>query len=145
MRYDRDGKCTLTKDAKISANEAEYKLQVHNAQSWKKRIDVAYCIQNAGMRRIRGIFWGNDDIPEGDEGAESILAMPERPGLMSTLVSDLHIVIDKPSFPINEYPQFLHRVGKGMPYNMEYSLQVPLNVQIDKGEARVTLRDYPLP
>ncbi len=145
MRYDRDGKCTLTKDAKISANEAEYKLQVHNAQSWKKRIDVAYRIQNAGMRRIRGIFWGNDDIPEGDEGAESILAMPERPGLMSTLVSDLHIVIDKPSFPINEYPQFLHRVGKRMPYNMEYSLLVPLNVQIDMGEARVTLRDYPLP
>ena len=145
MRYDRDGRCLLTKDAKISAEEAEYKLQVHNAQSWKKRIDVAYRIQNAGMRRIRGIFWGNDEIPEGDEGAESILAMPERPGLMSTLVSDLHIVVDKPSFPINEYPQFLHRVGKGVPYNMEYSLLIPLNVQVDMGEARVTLRDYPLP
>ena len=145
MRYDRDGRCLLTKDAKISAEEAEYKLQVHNAQSWKKRIDAAYRIQNAGMRRIRGIFWGNDEIPEGDEGAESILAMPERPGLMSTLVSDLHIVVDKPSFPINEYPQFLHRVGKGLPYNMEYSLLIPLNVQVDMGEARVTLRDYPLP
>ena len=145
MRYNRDGRCTLTKDAKISANEAEYKLQVHNAQSWKKRIDVAYRIQNAGMRKIRGIFWGNDDIPEDDEGNESILAMPERPGLMSALVSDLHIVVDKPSFPINEYPQFLHRVGKGMPYQMEYSLLIPLNVQIDMGEARITLRDYPLP
>ena len=145
MRYNRDGRCTLTKDAKISAKEAEYKLHLHNAQSWKKRIDVAYRIQNAGMRRIRGIFWGNDDIPEDDDGAESILAVPERPGLMSTLVSDLHIVVDKPSFPINEYPQFLHRVGKGMPYSMEYSLLVPLNVQIDMGEARITLRDYPLP
>ena len=145
MRYDRDGTCKLTKDAKISAKEAEYKLQVYNAQSWKKRIDVAYRIQNAGMRRIRDLFWGSDDIPEDIEGAESILAVPERPGLMSTLVSDLHIVVDKPSFPINEYPQFLHRVGKGMPYNMEYSLLIPLNVQIDMGEARVTLRDYPLP
>ena len=145
MRYNRDGRCTLSKDAFISNKEAEYKLQVYNAQSWKKRIDIAYRIQNAGMRRIRGIFWGNDDIPEDDEGAESILAMPERPGLMSTLVSDLHIVVDKPSFPINEYAQFLHRVGKGIPYNMEYSLLIPLNVQIDMGEARVTLRDYPLP
>lgn len=145
MRYDREGRCILTRDAKISAEEAEYKLQRHNAQSWKKRIDVAYRIQNAGMRRIRGIFWGNDDIPETDEKAESILAMPERPGLMSTLISDLHIVVDKPSFPIKEYPQFLHRVGKGMPYDMEYSLLIPLSVQIDMGEARVTLRDYPLP
>ena len=145
MRYDRDGKCLLTKDAKISTKEAEYKLQVHNAQSWKKRIDLTYRMQNAGMRQIRGIFWGNDDIPEDDERAESILAMPERPGLMSTLISDLHIVVDKPSFPTNEYAQFLHRVGKGMPHNMEYSLLIPLNVQIDMGEARVTLRDYPLP
>ena len=145
MRYDRDGRCKLTKDATISSKEAEYKLQVYNAESWKKRIDMVYRIQNVGMRRIRGIFWGNDDIPEDDESAESILAMPERPGLLSTLISDLHIVIDKPSFPINEYPQFLHRVGKGMPNNMEYSLLIPLNVQIDMGEARVTLRDYPLP
>ena len=145
MRYDRDGRCKLTEDAKISAKEAEYKLQRHNAQSWKKRIDVAYRIQNAGMRRIRGIFWGNDDVPETDEKAERILAMPERPGLMSTLISDLHIIVDKPSFPIKQYPQFLHRVGKGMPYDMEYSLLIPLNVQIDMGEARVTLRDYPLP
>lgn len=145
MRYDRDGRCTLTKEAKISAKEAEYTLQKHNAESWKKRVDIAYRIQNAGMRRIRGIFWGNDDIPEDDEEAERILAMPERPGLMSTLISDLHVVIDKPSFPIKEYPQFLHRVGKGMPYDMEYSLLIPLNIQIDMGEARVTLRDYPLP
>lgn len=145
MRYDRDGKCTLTKDAKISAKEAEYKVQRHNAESWKKRIDAVYRIQNAGMRRIRGIFWGNDEVPENHEETERILAMPERPGLMSTLISDLHIVVDKPSFPIKEYPQFLHRVGKGMPYDMEYSLLIPLNVQIDMGEARVTLRDYPLP
>lgn len=145
MRYNRDGRCTLTKEAKISAEEAEYKLQRHNAESWKKRIDIAYRIQNAGMRRIRGIFWGNDDIPEDDDEAERILAMPERPGLMSTLISDLHIVVDKPSFPIKEYPQFLHRVGKGMPYDMEYSLLIPLSVQIDMGEARITLRDYPLP
>ena len=145
MRYDRDGRCRLTKDANISVEEAKYKLQRHNAESWKKRIDAAYRIQNAGMRRIRGIFWGNDEIPEDYEEAERILAMPERPGLMSTLISDLHIVVDKPSFPIKEYPQFLHRVGKGMPYDMKYSLLIPLNIQIDMGEARVTLRDYPLP
>lgn len=145
MRYDRDGRCTLTKNAQISAKEAEYRLQKHNAESWKKRIGVAYRIQNAGMRRIRGIFWGNDDVPANDEETERILAMPERPGLMSTLISDLHIIVDKPSFPIKEYPQFLHRVGKGMPHDMEYSLLIPLNIQIDMGEARVTLRDYPLP
>lgn len=144
-RYDRDGKCSLTGSAKITAEEAWLKLQEYNAQSWKKRIDGAYKLQSNGMKEIRTLFWGKDEIPDVDMTSETILCLPERPGLMSTLVSDLHIVIDKPSFPIGEYPKFLHKVGKGMPLDMEYTLAIPLSVQIDMGEARVTLRDYPLP
>lgn len=144
-RYDPEGKCHLTGSAKISAEDAWVKLQRYNAQSWKKRIDGIYQIQNAGMREIRSVFWGNDDMPDVDASPEEILSIPERPGLMSTLISDLHVVIDKPSFPIDDYPHFVHKVGKGMPLDMKYSLLIPLNVQIDMGEARVTLRDYPLP
>lgn len=144
-RYDPEGTCRLTGSARISAEEAWNKLQRYNAQSWKKRIDCIYKIQSAGMRDIRSMFWGNDEIPDIDTSPEKILAMPERPGLMSTLVSDLHILIDKPSFPIGECAQFLHKAGKGMPREMQYTLLIPLNIQINMGEARTTLRDYPLP
>lgn len=144
MRYNPEGRCSLSKEAKITTKEALRRLQMHNAQSWKKRIDRAYHSQNAVMHEIRGIFWGSE-VPHMEDGSEKILGLPNRPGLMSTLISDLHILIDKPSFPLHEYPQFLHRVGKGMPYDMEYSLLIPLNIQINMGEARVTLRDYPLP
>ena len=145
MRYNPDGKCKLSQDARIPSDEAWNKLLKHNSRSWRKRIDDTYRTQNWGMRKIRGIFWGNEDVSSAEDEVEPILALPERPGLMSTLISDLHVVIDKPSFPIKEYPHFLHRVGKGMPYDMEYSLLIPLSVQVDMGEARVTLRDYPLP
>ena len=144
MRYDPEGQCALSKEAKISLDEAWRRLQRHNAQSWKKRIDGSYLIATRAMRDIRGIFWGSDELPADDSG-ERILAMPERPGLMAALISDLHIVLDKPSFPIHEYQDFLHKVGKGMPRETKYSLLIPTNVQIDMGEARVTLRDYPLP
>lgn len=144
MRYDPEGECGMTGPAKVSNKEAWGRLQLHNAQSWKKRIDRTYGMQNAGIKAIRGMFWGHQDV-DIDEGDENILAMNDRPGLMSTLISDLHIALDKPSFPLNDYPQFLHRVGKGMPLDMEYTLVIPLGVQIDMGEARMTLRDYPLP
>ncbi|KAL9099568.1 MAG: hypothetical protein Q9163_004948 [Psora crenata] len=144
MRYDPEGKCDLSKEAKESPDNAWRKLQRYNAQSWKKRIDGAYRSQNRGMQDIRGIFWGADEIPT-EESSERILAMPERPGLMSTLVSDLHVILDKPSFSIDEYPEYLYSVGKGMPRHMEYSFLLPMHVQIDMGEARITLRDYPLP
>ncbi|KAI4262241.1 MAG: hypothetical protein L6R42_002578 [Xanthoria sp. 1 TBL-2021] len=145
MRYDPDGKCGLTGAASISTDEAWRRLQHYNAQSWKTRIDGAYRIQNSGMREIRSMFWGHDEGLDADVGNEKILAMPERPGLLSALISDLYIVIDKPSFPIQNYPSFLHRVGKSMPHDMEYTLLIPMSVQIDMGEARFTLRDYPLP
>ena len=145
MRYDPDGKCKLTADAKLSIAQARDRLDKHNVESWKKRIDGAYRSQHLGMRKIRGIFWGTDEVPEDEDADEKIIAVPERPGLMSTLISDLHVVVDKPSFPLKDYPKFLHRVGKGMPFDMEYSLLIPLNIQVEMGEARVTLRDYPLP
>lgn len=145
MRYDPEGTCGMTSSAKITISEAHEKLQRHNAQSWKQRIDHIFNAAKNGMKELRGVFWGPDELPEEMEDTEEILEVPQRPALMATLISDLHITIDKPSFHMSQLPEFIHRVGKGMPYDMKYSLLVPMHVQIDMGEARVTLRDYPLP
>jgi len=145
MRYDPEGVCGLSGSAKITIKEAEEKLNRYNAQSWKKRIDYSYSIQMNGMKDLRGVFWGLDSLPDDMDEIENILEIPQRPALMSTLISDLHVMIDKPSFPLNQLPEYLHRIGKGMPLDMKYSLLIPMHVQIDMGEARMSLRDYPLP
>ncbi|KAI0145868.1 mitochondrial protein from FMP27-domain-containing protein [Hypoxylon sp. NC0597] len=144
-RYDPEGVSGMSGRAHVSIQEARLKLHEHNAQSWKQRIDSHYLMARNGMKELRGLFWGSDNIPDDFEDSEKILEVPQRPALMGTVISDLHVVIDKPSFPIQKLPDFLHDVGKGMPKNMKYSLLVPMNVQINMGEARVTLRDYPLP
>ena len=145
MRYDPDSASGLTGAAEISIEQAWNKLQEFNAQSWRKRVSLAMHQQRSAMRDIRSMFFGDEELPDISETSETIVAMPDRPGLMSTLISDLHIVIDKPSFPLDEYSKFLYNIGKGMPHDMEYSLLIPMNLQINMGEARVTLRDYPLP
>lgn len=144
MRYNPEGVCSLTDSAKVSAKDAWYKLQQHNARSWKRRIDSSMRFQNAAIKEIRNLFSGADEPPDEVDDGEAILGIPNRPGLMSTLISDLHLVIDKPSFPITEYSKFLHRIGKGMPFDTQYSLLIPMSISLDMGEARVTLRDYPL-
>lgn len=144
MRYDPEGTCGISGAAKISIDEALERLQRHNAQSWKTRIDNTYNQSTQSMKEIRGVFWGPDELPD-DLEEENILQVPQRPGLMSLLISDLRVMIDKPSFPIAELPDFLHKKGKGIPYDMKYTLLIPTSIQIDMGEARMTLRDYPLP
>jgi hypothetical protein len=144
IRYDRDGVCALTSEAKIEANEAWEKLQVHNSRSWKRRIDFMLRLQNNAVKSVRQMFSGADEPPHDEQETETILGIPNRPGLMTVIISDLHLIIDKPSFPDAELPKFIHEIGKGMPYDMQYGLLIPISLSLDMGEARVFLRDYPL-
>ena len=145
MRYNTDGKCGISDSSQLSIAAARDKLDRLNAQSWKTRIDRAYQFQSNAMKEIRTYLFTMDELPEESEQSEPILALNQRPGLMVAALSDLTITIDKPSFPIEEYPKFLHDLGKGMPHNMQYGLLVPMNLHITMGEARFQLRDYPLP
>ena len=144
-RYDPDNVQGMSGSTRVSVQEARTRLHEHNALSWKKRIDRHYAISRSSAKEHRASFMGPDELPDELEDTERILEIPERPALMSTIVTDLHVKIDKPSFPIRELPGFLYKVGKGMPKTMKYSLLVPMNVSISLGEARSNLRDYPLP
>ncbi|KAF2397657.1 hypothetical protein EJ06DRAFT_532660 [Trichodelitschia bisporula] len=145
LRYDAEGTAGLSDKARTSIEDAKEKLDKFNAQSWKKRINTAYKFQKTGMQDLRSTVWGLDETPDDVEHTETILGIPERSALMSILVNDLNILIDKPSFPLHEYPSFLHKMGKGIPFDMEYSLLIPMSLNVGMGEARMTLRDYPLP
>ncbi|KIW94182.1 uncharacterized protein Z519_05498 [Cladophialophora bantiana CBS 173.52] len=144
IRYDREGVCSLTTHAKIDASEAWDKLQEHNSRSWKRRIDWMLRLQNNTVKSVRQLFMGADEPPHDDHETETILGIPNRPGLMTLIISDLHLIIDKPSFPEADLPKFLHEIGKGMPYDMKYGLLIPTSLSLDMGEARIFLRDYPL-
>ncbi|RAH87694.1 hypothetical protein BO86DRAFT_8643 [Aspergillus japonicus CBS 114.51] len=144
FRYDTEGAACLSCESKISAENAWYRLQEHNARSWKSKIDSALRFQGTSIREVRNLFSGADEPPEDVQETETVLSIPNRPAILSALISDINLVIDKPSFPLEDYPKFLNSIGKGMPMSMKYALLVPMSIQLDMGEARVNLRDYPL-
>jgi hypothetical protein len=143
-RYDTEGATCLSSAQKISADAAWDRLQHYNAQAWKEKIDAALKFQGTSIKEVRNLFSGADEPPADVKETETILAIPNRPGLMSALISDVSLVIDKPSFAIDELPEYLNRIGKGMPLSMQYGLLVPMSFNLEMGEARVNLRDYPL-
>ena len=145
MRYDVDGKCGISDNSQLSIDKAKERLHHLNAQSWKNRIDRTINFQSSALKEIRNLMWGSDDLPEDIDQNETIVALSQRPGLLVAVLSDLTITVDKPSFPVDEYPKFLHDVGKGMPRDMKYGLLLPMHLHVTTGEARVQLRDYPLP
>ncbi|KAK3048827.1 Protein SABRE [Extremus antarcticus] len=145
MRYETDGKCGFSDTSQLSIAAARDKLDRLNAQSWKTRIDRVSSFQSNAIREIRTYLMAADDLPEDSEQAEPVLALNQRPALLVAVLNDVTFTIDKPSFPIDEYPRFMHDIGKGMPYDMKYGLLVPMSLHITMSEARFQLRDYPLP
>ncbi|KAJ5457960.1 FMP27domain of unknown function DUF2405 [Penicillium sp. IBT 31633x] len=143
-RYDTEGATCLSSEQKISTDVAWARLQQYNAQVWKEKIDAALKFQGTSIKEVRNLFSGADEAPADVKETETILAIPNRPGLMSALISDVNLVIDKPSFAVEELPAYLNRIGKGMPMSMQYGLLVPMSFNLEMGEARVNLRDYPL-
>ncbi|GAB7357945.1 hypothetical protein MBLNU230_g0112t1 [Neophaeotheca triangularis] len=145
VRYNPEGKSGFADASPVSITQARDKLNRHNAQTWRRRIDRVLAFQSHAIRDIRKMFWGLDEAGDESEQQEPILALSQRPGLATVFFSDLNITVDKPSFPTEDYPKFLHDVGKGMPMDTQYSLLLPMNLQITTSEARIQLRDYPLP
>ncbi|WEW61240.1 Protein SABRE [Emydomyces testavorans] len=144
VRYDPDDIPRFSDCCKVALGEGWNKLQQHNAHSWRSRIDSSIRFQNAAISEIRTLFAGADEPPEGLQDDETILAVPNRPGLLAVTISDLHLVLDKPSFPLKSYADYINKIGKGMPVDMKYSLLIPMSINLDMGEARANLRDYPL-
>ena len=145
MRYDPESATGPSETAVVSIEEARTKLQEHNSAMWIRRMRLAQEQQANRVAEKRKSFWGKDEIPPEVGETEPVLSLPNRPSLMAGYFHDVNLAIDRPSFALSELPKFLHRVGKGLPKDTQFSLLVPLSIKLDFSEARVLLRDYPLP
>ncbi|KAI5811000.1 mitochondrial protein from FMP27-domain-containing protein [Peziza echinospora] len=145
MRYDPESAVGPSEAAAVSIDEARRKLNEHNSATWIRRIRWAQEQQAARVTEKRRAFWGDDEVPVDISEAEPILSLPNRPSLMTAYVHDVDLVVDKPSFPLSELSKFMYDVGKGLPEDTKFSLLLPVSIQVDFSEARILLRDYPLP
>ncbi|KAJ8103749.1 golgi-body localization protein domain-containing protein [Lipomyces tetrasporus] len=131
--------------AKISTEAAYERLMELHSEAWIKRITKARkCGADAiESRRLRLI--GPDEVETETTSQERIIAIPDSPPLFQMLFNDMNFLIDRPTYPLDSVHKFLHDVGKGLPEDTQFTLLVPFFFQLELGEARVLLRDYPLP
>jgi len=129
----------------VSLEEAYAKLQKLNSTMWIRKIRVARENVSARIVESRRSFWGAEEIIDAADSSETLLRLPTAPSLLTAYFNDVDITVDKPSFDLKELPDFLYRVGKGLPKDTQFALLVPMSIKMDFKEARILLRDYPLP
>ncbi|KAE8393528.1 RNA pol II promoter Fmp27 protein domain-containing protein [Aspergillus alliaceus] len=134
----------LSSEGKCSEETAWYRLQRRNAQLWKHKIDTGLALPWSDTDEFRKSISTADEPLDDIGDSETILPIPDRLGLMSMKIHGLRLVVDEPTFSLDRYPRFLHEIGKGMPMSMKYDLLIPMSIDLQMGEVKVSLRDYPL-
>ncbi|CCE63036.1 hypothetical protein TPHA_0D04030 [Tetrapisispora phaffii CBS 4417] len=61
------------------------------------------------------------------------------------VVKDLDMTLKQPSFPVENFFDFIHEMGKGVPKSMSYTILILLGIDIKTKLWQLKIRDYPVP
>ncbi|SCU94037.1 LANO_0E05490g1_1 [Lachancea nothofagi CBS 11611] len=132
-------------DAELRAREF-HKLQEQISTSWIRRIQAFKIKEQIEFLKNFEYLWGKVD-PEcfPPSANKRIMAFVSSPPLMNIILEDIDVTISQPSFGVDNSPNFIYDVGKGVPKDTKYSIMVPMHLNAEFREIRCHLRDYPLP
>ncbi|KAK6458231.1 mitochondrial protein [Scheffersomyces xylosifermentans] len=132
---------------KVAANPDEnyseklYNTRKNMATSWIRKVRVFKKKLEEEIIANKKYLFGNEATFNSDYN-ENVTAYPLQAPLLSIYMDQFKLKIS--DFDKN-IPQFLHDIGQGVPLDTKYTLLVPTYLDLEVGELRMHLRDYPLP
>lgn len=134
-------------DAISEETKSRYnKLQENFSTSWIRRVQTLREKQAKQFNENFSFIWGNFDygsLPRNIH--EKVRSFKTYPFLSSLIMEGIDVDLCRPSSDIDHLPDFIHRVGKGVPKDTKYSIMIPLHIDARFSEVRWHMRDYPLP
>ncbi|CCK70267.1 Fmp27p KNAG_0D05290 [Huiozyma naganishii CBS 8797] len=122
------------------------RLERNFSDSWVKRIQNFRLKERQQFQENFSFLWGNIDysiLPP--DVNEKVTGFTTYPSVSSLIMEGIDVDIFKPSCGVENIPEFIHNVGKGVPKDTQYSIMIPMNIDAKFSEIRWHLRDYPLP
>lgn len=118
-------------------SKARRKLNENFSASWISRI-----------RKAKLSFHG---MPYSIEESEDLdfrykfFSRQETSTVASLIIEDLDSKLHTPSFPVDDFQEFLFKYGKGVPKSKNYTLLILTGIDFKTGLWELKLRDYPIP
>lgn len=143
-----DGGSRQHRKPALSTEEAYAVLQsVHSTKWIKRHRNAMWTRAKREERQLRRLYAGKV-IPERDATLPiQLVSTTGTAPLLRMVLENPVIELSKPTFADSPtgLSDYLADVGKGMPKDMKYSIIIPFHLSWQMSEARVHLRDYPLP
>lgn len=126
--------------------DAYHRLLENFSTSWINRINQCKQKQQEAFEKNFSFIWGNVDFRKlPPEFNQKVLPFSTDPFLTNLIIEDIDIDVFHPSCGIDGIPEFINRVGKGVPKDTDYSIMIPMYLDAKFKEIRWHLKDYPLP
>lgn len=136
----------FTTQHSVSVEEARQRLHAVHAKTWQEVHQQYHAKQ---IQWNRSFYTPSKLRSPNTKNREPDLVLvapvPDGPPLIRIVIDELNLQIDGPSFAMEKLPDFLFDIGSGQPRDSEYSLLVPLHLDLAVTAITVSLRDYPLP
>lgn len=143
LRERKDG---VVEYGKLTVAEAREALTVDLSRAWVDTMKHARLTQMLGTK-LKDTAVCNIELNPETCAEERIVDYTSKPLLMSISLRDITLTLDSTEHNTEEkLHQYLHDIGKGQPLHTEFSILVPMFLDIKaQGGLRVDVRDYPLP
>lgn len=144
-KYQLADKLEPTADHSVNVETARERLLELFSTSWIQLYREARTARTQSIRQNINQRWGADEFPRATTEHERLVDFSDDPALFIGIFKGLDLVLDKPLFGMDGLHEYIHQVGKGVPMDYEFSLLIPLYIELKLEELRLDVRDYPLP
>ncbi|KAK9898273.1 hypothetical protein P389DRAFT_193319 [Cystobasidium minutum MCA 4210] len=131
---------------KVSPARLRNRLRREHSKRWvkvfKDALDSRLRDEDAHLKRLYGHTTSHDDsLPI------QLLSHHGNTPLMRIVLGKVDLQLSRPHFDMENagLAKYLYTVGKGVPEDTKYSLLIPLHLDWRMNEAKVHVRDYPIP
>lgn len=120
------------------------RLFVNISKSWINRVKTSYRMKTS-THNTNGRLINDPKIRKEFIKRFPVVVEGNFEPLFGFKVMNSILDLKEPLFGLDNYPEFMHRVGGGMPKDMKYGILVPMNLQLSCSELKIQIKDYPLP
>lgn len=130
-------KCDAVAQGRQALHDVIGKLWIRKVKQYKARLSEEITDNQ------RYLYGQDTELPPSENA--KVNAYTIHAPLLKVMLSGVNLHLQKPDFPLEDIPIFIHENGQGVPEDTKYNLMIPTNVKLGVREVRMHMRDYPLP
>ncbi|KAG9055730.1 hypothetical protein FS842_001402 [Serendipita sp. 407] len=141
----REGEWNFTSEHSVGIQEARHRLRELFSNLWVSQIQDAKAIAMVKEENLTMRFREGKTVQMDNALPLSLYVPPNLPPLFRLTLNGVSVAVRSPNWDEEKRTSFMEDLGRGLPKDTQFTLLVPLHLEVAVDSARFVLRDLPLP